>query len=201
MDYNNTSNKEDQNRPPMEKVEGVNASVKKKSTLGKFMDNFIRKDFNTMSEEFINQWLIPQLQGMIIDGVNNWLQNMFDSRAISFSKTVGKKSTDYNGISTKKSSGTKVSAANGKSVYDVPEIFVPDRAKAVEAVNKAKKYLIDYDAVPVDIFLDALDITSDFPDTKWGFKNLDNVQIKPGRDDKGNPGWIIMLPEPEYLGK
>lgn len=196
MNYNEQNKKEEQKRPPMEKTEGINATVKKKSAFGKFMDNFIRKDFSTMSDEFINQWLIPQLQAMVIDGVNNWMQNMFDNRAISFSRTVGKKNTDYNGISTKKSSGTTVSTTNGKSVYEVPEIFVPDRAKAVEAVNKAKKYLVDYESVPVDIFLDSLDITSDWADTKWGYKNLDNVQIRP---DRG--GWVIILPEPEYLGK
>lgn len=203
MNYNEPNGKEEENKyPPMEKS-NIKASIKKQSAVKKFLDNFIRRDFATMRDEFVNEWLIPQLQGMVIDGVNTWLQSMFDDRAITISKTIGKKkkNTDYNGISSNRSSGITVSTKNGKSIYNVPEIFVLNKADATKAVADAQKYLLDYNAVPVDIFLDSLSITCDWADTKWGFKNLDDVTIKPGRDDDGNSGWIITLPEPEYLAK
>lgn len=56
--------------------------------------------------------------------------------------------------------------------------------------------MIDYDAVPVDKLLDCLDITGDFVDTKWGWKNLDSASVRYTKD-----GWYLVLPEPEYLGK
>lgn len=196
---NYTDKKEDTSKYPKMKKMEIKASARKPSVLQKFFDNFIRKDFAVMRDDFIEQFLIPQLQGMIIDGVNMWLQSLFD-KPVSVSK-IGNKKTDYHGISSKKSSGTTVSTSNGKNIYEVPELFVHDRSEALEVIAEAKKYLADYNAVPVDRFLDSLRITSDFVDTKWGFTSLDNVQIKPGRNDKGESGWIIILPEPEYLGK
>lgn len=199
MNYNNPEKEEEKKYPPMEKS-NIKASVKKQSVVQKFLDNFIRRDFATMRDEFMNEWLIPQLQTMVIDGVNAWLQSMFDNKAVHISSKSSKK-TDYAAASSKKSSGKSVASPNGKSIYDVPEIFVIDKADAKKAIADARKYLIDYDAVPVDIFLDSLSITCDWADTKWGFKNLDDVTIRPGKDDKGNSGWIITLPEPEYIAK
>ena len=182
------------------------AIVKRKSEFRKFMDVFIKRDAMSLKDDFVQNWLVPQLQYMVMDGVNTFLANMFDVNGVvpirNGRPVIGKGNTDYNGISTKKA-GTVIT--NGKEIYNTPEIFVPDQAKALDAINKCKRYLTEYPEVPVDKLLDELDITGDFVDTKWGWKNLDSAALRYGttKDSKGNTinGWWLILPEPEYLGK
>lgn len=183
--------------PAIDKVENSGAVVKKKSEFRKFMDVFIKHDAKSLKDDFVRNWLVPQIQYMVMDGVNTFLGNMFEMDGIiplsNGSRIISKGKTPYDKISTKKAGAT---VTNGKDIYNCPEIFVPDQAKAVEAINKCRKYLIDYDAVPVDKLLDCLDITGDFVDTKWGWKNLDSASVRYTKD-----GWYLVLPEPEYLGK
>ena len=64
--------------PAIDKVENSGAVVKKKSEFRKFMDVFIKRDAMSLKNDFIRNWLVPQLQYMVMDGVNTFLGNMFE---------------------------------------------------------------------------------------------------------------------------
>lgn len=199
MDYNKPQNteKDDTSKyPPIEKIEGANATVNKPSPWKKFMNSFFQRDIKSVSGEFVDTWLIPQLQYLVVDGVNSILESIFGIRGTipgSSIKVISSKKTNYNAISTNKA--TAANRVSNKDIYEIPEIIVPDRATAEQALYRCREYLREYEAVPVDRLLDCLDISGDFVDTKYGWTNLDGAMVKHTRD-----GWVFVLPEPVFLG-
>lgn len=189
---------EDTVEAPRKVIKGK--AVKKKKGLGKkFSETFLSEDRGTVGEYLIFDVLIPAAKDTLTDLVGKGLEMMLygDARSSpSRSRASGRGGyRSYSKYSETPRKKPQISTRDRRQLY-FDDVLLETRGDAERALD----YLLDridaYDVATVADFYDAVEVTSDYTDSKYGWYDLGDAYVKRVRD-----GYTIVLPRAEYLDR
>lgn len=153
--------------------------------------------------------LVPAAQNMFVDATIGGVERLvrgesYSGRPGSYRPSSYQSShgVSYNSRYTSPASrggGRQADARPGlsrqaRAMHDFREIIIHDRIKAEEIVEKLYFLTDHFGQARVADLYDLLNITSDHPDTRYGWTNLTNARVTRVSD-----GFLLDLPQPIYL--
>lgn len=168
--------------------------VTKKKPLGsKFADVFLSDDVDSVRGYVLFDVLVPAIKNAISEMITGGINMML------FGETRGSSKggyTDYGSSyhTTYKYKGGSSYSDNRRerrSGYDYKDIILESRSDAEQLRDNLIDLIEDYGSVSVADLYDALDITSEYTDHKWGWMNLKDISIRRVRE-----GYLLVLPKP-----
>ena len=197
-----TGSKKKETRP-IKHVSGF-VSNPKKSPMRKFADVFFEEDLKTVKESLIREVVIPTIKGFLADifigGIERTLYGSSGRGTSNVGRTLTNSlvrsvtSTPYNDYTQ----AQRTQVINNQPRFSFRDVVMRDRSSAEDLLRTLREAIDRYGNVSVAELYDALDATdeagSDYMDNKWGWTNLDNVQIK-----RVNYGYWLDLPRPVAL--
>lgn len=180
--------------PGKRRIRKVSGYVPQKDNpFKKFAGMFFEEDFKTVRNGLFYEVIIPTIKGFIADIFIQGLERAL--WGTSSAKTRSR--TDY----TRASRSSLVRDAvqpetETKERFSFTDVVMQDRSSAQDLLDSLREAIKEYGSVSVNDLYDALDRSDnqDFVNVHWGWKNLDDVQIKRTRT-----GWWVDLPKPVSL--
>ena len=171
----------------------VKSGVKeiKNSEVKKFFKNFFAEDAKSVGTHLFSDVVIPGIQNLIINMVQNGIVWVFK----------GPKGTPKSGISNVSYSQYYINQQNNnrgsyinkpddrESVLTVNMQEISDRGEAEEVLAELRNSIAMYGQVKVSEYYDLLGKRATYTDERYGWRNLDNVVIRPTVG-----GFVIALP-------
>lgn len=189
------------------KIEPIvkSGAVQRKKGLGKRLkEHFTGPDSVSVLDYMINDLAIPAAKEMFADVVTGGLERRLFGTDVPrsrrrFSGAGGANQygrVDYAGASRngRRDDRAQISARS-RANHDFGEILIPSRAEAEETLSMMYMLLEQYGAVSVSEFLDMCNVTSHFPDQKWGWRDLQGAGVQRLRGGD----YVINLPRTEPL--
>ncbi len=175
------------------KVEKVTTGkvVKKKNGMRKLTTALVaEEDSNTLKKYILWDVLIPAGKKMIQETVNTILYGI-GAKGTGGGNTIASK-VSYNGYYGRNSS--TYSSSNNRSGrarvgYSYDDIELDSRADAEHILQRMGEILDTYEVVTVSDLYELAGLSSDFPDTKYGWISLSRAEII----NTGN-GFVIKMP-------
>ena len=180
----------------------INGVVTKRSIWYKFAKTFFEEDFDTVKKGIIADIIVPQIKGFIADIFIGGIE-----RALYGNSSRGSNGRKYNGSnlvrslddpSWRSNSSTypPKDAVRNTSRFTFEDVVMVDRASAVDLINEMKADISRYGKVRVADLYEILKHPEliDHTDHKFGWTNLDNVQIR-----RVYSGFRVIFPEPVAL--
>lgn len=184
-------------RPEIKAI--TQGKVHKKSISSKFKETFAGDDAGSVGSYILFDVIIPRLKDMLFDTVSQGTERaLFGSSTRSSrgsrSQLTGK--TDYSGMSKDRNSRPERDISKrGRATHDFEEILIPTRGEA-EQVRDTLIELIDvYESATVADLYQAVGISAEHTDLKFGWLDLSESRISPARGG----GYILELPRAEVL--
>lgn len=191
MEYVNNSykNRDDNNRPQVNKVIRGDITESKKSIGRKIREAFTSEDRKSIGEYIIFDVIIPAVKNTISDltigAVDMWLFG--DSKHSRASKNGVR--TAYNTIYAR-DPRTVSNAQAHKDIYDYNEIILDNRGDAELVLDQMIDILEEYKSVSVAELYDLVGLPSDYTDQNYGWKSLATACV-----ERRNNGYLIKLPK------
>lgn len=179
---------------PEKRKKVVKGEVKeiKESEFKKFAKSFFSEDARSVGTHLFSDVVIPGIQNLIINMVQNGIVWIFKGSKGNVSKP-GISNVSYSQYyinQQNKSSTTYVNRPNDReSVLTINMQEIPTREEAEEVLAELRNSVTMYGQVKVSEYYDLLGKRATYTDERYGWKNLDNVVIRPTVD-----GFIIALP-------
>ena len=164
----------------------------KENEAKKFFKNFFSEDARSVGTHLFSDVVIPGVQNLIIQMVQNGIVWIFKgSRGNTNRPGVGNVSySQYYINQQNKSNGSYVNNPDDReSVRTVNMQVIPDRGEAEDVLAELRNCISMYGQVKVSEYYDMLGKRATHTDERYGWRNLDNVVIRPTVD-----GYIIALP-------
>lgn len=197
--------------PPVKKrVEGLIEYYKEPLTK-RVMDALFEGDIRTVATSLTKEVLKPKVQDLLADlfigGIEKWIYgDDTDSRTFTRGANGGRKASYdayyNNGKYYTQPSAASSQANTAKVRWD--RIILKTRPAAIELLDDLRNDIRKYKKVSVTDLYDYVteideelgaQIESEFPDSNWGWKNLDRVPIENIRTKDGLAYWV-KLPKP-----
>lgn len=191
----------------IEKIITGEAVVRRPSGFKRFRKTFIAGDSRTVADHVFWGLLVPSAKDAIVDMGQTFVEMMIlgDRRpgrsSSGNSPQQGSGSTsrfNYNGISTGSrlvlGSQSHAPAPKEQGRYHPNEVVLGTRAEAEAVFESLFEKLEKYGSVTVADFYRTVGATANYMDDRWGWKNLDDADVKRVRD-----GVLLVLPNPEAL--
>lgn len=186
-------------------VNSEDVKIRKKGLFSKMIGSFFAKDLNSMSEYLIGNVIVPKVQDIFIDTVNQATEYMVygDTRAsrlnnkkstIYFSGVNGNKKTSIGAVSDKYPSNRMSSIDRKKSYDDYSDLIFKERQIAEEILSRMYDDLSEYGCVTVLSLKSMIGVETTHTDEKYGWMELAGSRIKKVRD-----GWLLELPTAIFL--
>lgn len=196
----------DESRPKIAKVVTGEVTVKKRGMGRKFRDLIIAADFKSVVDYIFNEVFIPATKNTIVDMSSKGIDRMiygqpqrrrfgagtgYPPQRITYSSPVSRLPRE----SEQRRYGQSAPAALPAQTRARDEFIVSSREDADLVIERMGDILERYEMVSIADLNDMLGwANTDHVDTKWGWTSIERVSVKSTRD-----GFIIDLPEPEYL--
>lgn len=178
--------------------------IKAKSAGRKLVDTFIEDDMSTVKSYIRDDILVPTIKETIVDLIEGTVELLLGTgkggrrrhNYSSSSQTTDKVSYySYHKSDSDRRERKVAEKKKDSGVRDYEDIILETRADAESVLRTLESAIREYGAATVGDLYDAVGITNtEFTTQEWGWKNLDICRVKPTRG-----GWIIDLPEPEFL--
>jgi len=190
-----------------EKIERVisGEAKRRKRGLGRqFKDTFIEGSARMALEYMATDIVVPAIRDLIYDALQGGLDRMIygesrirrgRSSATSYS-SVGH--VNYQGMSSNKPPNTsRTLSQRARTRHDFGGIVLDSREDANDVLDRMFDVLSRYGSVPVTTLYALTGIEASHTDEKWGWTSLAGAKAAKQRDG----GYLLDLPEPEYLGR
>lgn len=145
--------------------------------------------------------IVPAAKSTIADSINNSLDMMFygdeggrSGRSNRVRRDKGRSYVSYNSIydNRHREPSTRKDRNRGRHRFD--DVVIEYRSDAEEVLSTLVELIDQYELCTVKDFYEAVGISSEYTDHKWGWESLGNASIRPVRG-----GYIIELPAPRPL--
>ena len=174
------------------------ATRKKKSALKKASETVLADDAETIKSYLVFDVLIPAAKDTLSDLVTNALDMMlYGSSKGSSGRTVNRRRTSsgyHNKYNQPESKKKPQLSDRSRRMMSFDDIILDSRPDAEQVLDYLRRRIDSYEAASVADLYDAVDITSDWTDTKYGWYDLDDAQVRRTRD-----GFLLDLPRAERL--
>ena len=192
-------------KPAEKKGKIISGTVKtKKRGFGKKMaESFLEDDTKSVGSYVLYDILIPAAKAMISDMVGGGLEMLlFGERRGNRTRRDGNRSyTNYGSYSYGNQSRDKDNrnrnremSKGGRSRHDFDEIVFETRGEAEEVLSHLVDLTIDYGQATVSDLYDAVGITTNYTDDKYGWFDLHDASVQRVRG-----GYVINLPRTKPL--
>lgn len=167
---------------------------KKKSFGEKIAEAFIATDRKDVKEYVIFDLLIPGAKNMIENVVHMLLFNDKPSGRIVRSNGESRvRRVGYNSIYDERRRregliGERTRVASTELIFD-------NRADAEEVLVAVEDRIEEYGFATVKYFYSLADLSTDFTQTKWGWRDVAGADIIQTRE-----GYLLKMPKPEVIG-
>lgn len=183
---------------PLVKKEDVVST--KKGFFTKIKESFISEDAKDIGDYIVNDVVIPGIKDTILSCIE---------RAFGYSgrgyrrneRADTRERTSYS--SYYRSSRSERDRRRERDErreerrdeLDYKNIVLKNREDAEEIADKMNYYIHEYDSVAVAMLFDLIDMPSKYTDNNWGWTREGDIRVRRVRT-----GWLIDVPEAEYLG-
>lgn len=177
-------------RKKLEKVVTGNVQVKKKTELAKIADAFIAEDPKSVGSSLISDVVIPGIVNLLEDLVVKGVRMLLRGDA---GRSSSKRDSIAGKVSYRKYYDERDERPSGRvnrAVYEYDKIVIPDRAEAIEVLERLKDQLETYGEVSVGDLYDVIGVTCDFTAYNYGWVNLHNAEVV-----RASGGYVIKLPK------
>lgn len=185
----------------IEAIPGIVAKERKKTLGQKFAEMFTGESAGNVWNYVLLDVLVPSAKNMASDALTSAVERFLfgDSRPRGrgvLGGGVGPGYTNYNRMSTSSRdahprSDPRQMTQRARAAHDFAEIVLETRGQAEEVLDRLTTIIEDYQVVTVNDLYDAVNISGNFTDAKWGWDNLAGTQIRHVRE-----GWLLDLPRP-----
>jgi hypothetical protein len=202
---NSHREKEETKKEETKKVNKVvtGVVVQRKKSLGKkFVETFIGEDINNVGAYILYDVLIPAAKDTIADIVKGGIEMLLfpsEKRNNRTRREGGKSYVSYNNFSSSRDRDRREErrtiSQQGRARHNFDEIILESRGDAEEVLNCLVDLTIDYGQATVADLYDAVGMTGNFTDNKYGWTDLSSASASRTR----NGGYVLNLPKPVLL--
>lgn len=179
--------------------------IKRKKPLGRRLrEMFFSSDSNSVVGYLGKEVLLPALQNLITDFVTQGIEKAVYGE-VRTNRTSGYRGTSYTGTHVSYNRYASPQRPNPPAAparrpvtqpnaVDIGEIVIDSKIEAQLIAEKLFETVEEYGAATVANLNELLGQSSVYTDHKWGWTNLESLEVKRSRD-----GWLIDLPVPVDL--
>lgn len=189
----NSHKSKEEAKKKLEKVVSGKVVSREKPLSAKFAEVFLSDDVKSVKGYVIFDVLIPAIKNalseMITGGINMIL---FGESRSSYSR----KDPNYTSYGSYRTTYKYGSSSNVRDTYDRRErydyrdIILESKAEAQHVIDTLVDMIEDFGQATVADLYDAVGITSDYTDNKWGWVNLKEAYTRRVRE-----GYLLVLPK------
>lgn len=177
----------------LDKVVTSKVTVKKKSGISKFVDDFIATDFDNLKSYLVDEILIPSAKRTISDMVSNGIEMLFGiergSRRDPRGTAVKVSYRDYYDKPIGRRETRREERTRG---FDIDNIFFDNRADALAVLDRMDDIIGRYDFARVSDLYELADLPAPpFTASKYGWSSLGTADVIRTYD-----GYKLKLPRP-----
>lgn len=142
--------------------------------------------------------IIPATKSTFADAINNSVDMIFygsESRTKSsrLRRDKGRSYVGYNSMYNNRSQEPERRDRN-RANHRFDDVIIETRADAEEVLSTLLELVDQYELCSVADFYEAVGLTSEYTDNKWGWEGLGQASIRPVRG-----GYILELPQPKPI--
>lgn len=184
-------------REQREVIQPIAKGTRKKKSLGKrLFDSFIGDSLPDIKEYVVQDVIVPTIKGAIADAITGGIDMLFWGSTAKRSGRYGNRqrgtytayNSFYDGGRTTRDSRDRDRNDRRRS-YDVDDIIFNSRGEAEDVLSQLCDLVETYGSARVSDLYDMSNITGEFTDNYWGWKNLSTASVKRIRE-----GYILDLP-------
>lgn len=193
---NSHKSKDDAEKKIKKKVIEGEVITKEKSLGSKFVESFFGGDLRTAASYILYDVAFPSIKraisDMFADGIEMLLFGTARSGRSGRKEQTREKVSYSSYFKSDSRSGSVRSDASSR--YDYRDIVLRSRGEAEEVLDVLREIISEYDQVTVADLYDAVGITGEFTDNKYGWTNLSGARVRLIRD-----GYLLDLPRAKEL--
>ena len=189
-------NKEE-NLPAEKKVEKViagTATAKKKGLGKKFSDIFIAEDARSVGEFILQDIIVPAAKSLFVEMISGGANMIaYGDRGASGRRATADRYgyssgyTNYNRMSNRRDTRP---VARPATSYNYDDIYLETRGEAEAVIMRLEEQIAEYGTASVNDLYDAVGITGNFTDCKYGWTDLRSADVVRARDGS----YMLKLP-------
>ena len=187
----------------------VKLRTKKRGIGQKFKDTFIKGDIEEVTAGIVSEFLIPYILNGVTDMCHSFIDGMFNGEGAGYYSggytNYAKRKKKSNGST---SNGGMKRTNGSKKTRQLDDVLFDSQRDAKMVLKLMQEALEDghHDSVSLTDFYDFYEevtgdtIAHDSPEARWGWYDLEGVNVLRTRDEDGGIAYYIKLPKAEYLG-
>ena len=188
--------KQADDKKKVEKVISGTATVKKKSELRKFADNFISEDVDSVKTYVLRDVIIPSvvdlIEDIVVGGIRTLLRGDSGRRDSRDRRSYGSPSyVNYTRYSDRRDDRDRGRDSQTRRGYDQGSVVVGSRSDAEAVIEQMDGILDTYGIVSVADLYDLVGMSSNYTDNNYGWTNIRNAEPVRLRDGS----WEIRMPK------
>jgi hypothetical protein len=197
-DFPSNSNKSRTEKKPDHKTQGV--VIKRKKSLGKKLAaTFLGESLSSVLAYIAYDILIPTAKSTLYDIVNGGSKRLIFGGSNDLygyrdrDRDRGHPYVSYDRFSDRDRDADR--SARNRARHNMDDIRINTRNEAEDVLYELRSRIRQYGFVTVGYFYQLVRVPDSYTDDKYGWENLDRVEVKPLRGG----GYIIDFPRPILL--
>lgn len=142
--------------------------------------------------------IVPAAKSTITDVVSNSVEMIFygdeGRKSSRVRRDKGRSYVSYSSIYDDRKRTPATRRDRGRNRHRFDDVIIETRADAEEVLSTLVELIDQYELCTVKDFYEAVGISSEYTDHKWGWESLGNASIRPVRG-----GYILDLPTPQPI--
>lgn len=172
-----------------------------KGAVRKRKEPFLYKIFGGETAKSIASYIlwdviVPAAKSTVTDVVSNSIEMLFygdeGRKSNRVRRDKGRSYVSYSSIYDNRKREPATRRERGRNRHRFDDVIIETRADAEEVLSTLIELIDQYDLCTVKDFYEAVGISAEYTDNKWGWESLGNASIRPVRG-----GYILDLPAPE----
>lgn len=200
----NSKAAKDREREKVQRVTSTDAVRRKKSLGRQFSQTFFGGDAHTAWHYMIFNVLIPAAKDTMVEAVSSGIERVVygEHRPRRSSGPPYLGHVNYRGYSQTRDRDeipiprTIKTSRSSRARHDFGEIIIPSRAEAEEVIDRLFDLISKYGTATVADLYELVGLASAHTDHTWGWEELRGATVR----RVGGGGYLLDLPEPEYIG-
>jgi hypothetical protein len=182
----------------VEKVVTGEVSRRKKSPFAKLTSTFIAEDSGSVVEYLVTEVLMPAAKSLILDIFTQGLER----KLYGESKPRGQNQRGYTNYAARFQQTRQIPGSANvtplsrqqRAQHDFSDVILANRADAEDVLDAMRQLIVEYGVASVNDFYEAIGLTGDFTDDKWGWSDLRGASIRMVRG-----GYMFILPRTQPI--
>lgn len=183
--------KAEASEPAEKKIEKVitgNVKTKKKSDMHKLSDVFGGKDGAEVKEYLLSDVLVPGIKKIVWEIVTGAFDMILFGGNGHARKNTNAGYVSYNNYSNRREPSREV-RPQARTRYSYDDLVLETRGDAEDVMDRMAEAIQDYGMVTVADMYDAVGLSCNYTDNKYGWRDLRDAQIVRVRD-----GYMLKMP-------